>query len=209
MSRMKRAMHRSAELPSDLPAACAAAREQWPDAAHTADCPACRAWFAAVDRLDVAVVQRPAPEPPFGLSERIVRVVRRDRRQRQARRWLVGSALAASVAFAVFWLNRPEQSVNVATATVPPPSLQASLSDTGNALAALTRRAAGTLEPTLTFLPANAELPRPAWPTLTAASKQLDDLRQGGGAGLEPLANPARRAIGMLRAHLFAERPGT
>jgi predicted anti-sigma-YlaC factor YlaD len=181
---------------------------------HLAVCPACRALYGAGQRLSEGLRLLSPPALPVGLADRIVtRVVSAQRRQRRFRRWLIGTAVAASLLLVVFvGSQRPPPTpgpVEPPLVRAQPPSLQQQVEEAGVAVVALTRRTADeTVSQTRWLLPALVPLPAegdaPDWPEppLDLPAQPLREVGQGVSAGLEPVATSARRAVSLFLREL-------
>lgn len=194
---------RESELPN-LPPPCAAALTVLQrrldgetvtlspaEAAHVAACLDCRGRFAAIDQL-IAALQRTEPPVPTLLSERIIRhAIVDSRRRRQLRRWsLAAVGMAAGVAAAV-WSARAPAPVPEMARHSSPPDLRQDLTDAGEAVAALTRRAAGDA------VDAGRQLVPSVPPWRPPALEPARPFARTGAAladGFEPVATSARRA---------------
>jgi hypothetical protein len=179
--------------------------------AHLEACADCRERFRAAPDLLATLSRLDAPGPPALFTERLIADVRRagDRRRR-LRRWPLAGALAAAVVLAA-WLARPRPDTS-APAPAPaapglvqdsprlagPPELRRRVAEAGEAVAALTQRAAreavggGPLALPEVAMPAGL----PDWDAaLDPAARPLGDARQGLAEGFEPVATSARRAV--------------
>jgi len=155
-------------------------------AGHRATCRECRTREAAARSLLAAY----PPGPPFGMADRLTRVVRADRRQRAFRSYaLTVGGIAAMLLVTVWLAGSADQRRDDQTASVP--SLEDRLDDARSALVALTDRAKVTLPvPTV-----------PEWrigPWLDADAAGLADARRGLAEGLEPVTSSALRAASRL-----------
>jgi hypothetical protein len=166
------------------------------------------------------------PAPPAGLSARLVAALLEDRRQarRRARlRLVVGLAVAACVAVAVslyLWPGRPaapapKQQMVKPTPDSPKPVLHTaeatprqSMQTAVDAVASLTTRTTTqTVERTKKLIPlVEPTLPELSWaPTVPIPTVTLRSAGQGVSEGLEPVAQHARRAVGLLRRDLLSD----
>jgi len=134
-------------------------------AEHLAGCADCRTLHTAGAQLEIGLRQLPALTPPAFLSARLTARVLAERRARQRRRWLMGSALAASVLLAglfaypwggesfalvrharAWWQGAPPVLVAPPTQLAQPtavptgPSFRDGMAEAGSAVVALTRR---------------------------------------------------------------------
>jgi hypothetical protein len=189
-------------------------------AEHMAACPACGQWNTAVRRMRDGLRLVAAPPVPSDFAQRVAERVIADQvgRQRQRRRWFASAALAASLFLAVFagyrWINSKEPGPvspgpvadggkGAPEAPTPAPSPRASVTEAGEAVASLSRKATEeTVEQT-----------RLLWPVATAplsfdgidlqtpldpSAQSLREAGQGVSSGLEPVANSARRAMNLF-----------
>jgi hypothetical protein len=188
----------------------AAALEQ-----HLAGCADCRVWQAAARQLDKGIRHLPRPEATPELTRRIVRAVLVERSMRRRRRLLAVSGLAASLVIAVLlgaYLLRPKaRQQDLAVQTAPPshprtpetleaPGPSLSLRDSVAEVAQLTLRKADETVGQARSLWPNAA-PKEISPVPPPLTPPVDPLREAGSsvtAGLEPVADSARRAF-----HLF------
>ncbi len=191
--------------------------------AHVGGCAECRSWHSAVGRLTEGLRLLTPPVPREGLSDRIVARVLADRRSsvRWRRRLMVATALAASLLLAAlagyFWNRAPDTgpaAVDVVqddspsrrqdAASEQSPSLRESVAEASSAVASLTRRKtdetmgqAQLLWPVVAQAPGLEQPPGGASP-LDPPAQSLREAGQGVSAGLEPVANSARRALDLL-----------
>jgi len=199
-----------ADLDGELGAPSAALAE------HLAACAVCQRLHTAAQRLRRGLGLLTPPSVPAGLLDRVVGAVRIDRRHRQRQRFRLAGvlALAASVlviALAGQLLPRPmtpSRSPGHAVAIAPVPAAEPSIRDTvveaGSAVAGFTVRTVDeavdrtrVLLPTMddSLLPP-MELPPPL------ETPSLAEAGQGVSAGLEPIADSARRALSLFRRDL-------
>jgi len=204
-------------LDGDLPASALGAAD------HPAGCPACRAVRQGAVFL-LGRSPRPADRsPPQGFADRVARAAVADfRRRRLLRRASrVGSgALAAGLLIAA-WFAYP-RSVHPgrapsadSTATPRPPavrpvagltppgqpadSIRGQIGEAGSAVAALARKATDeTLEPARNLLAARPHPRAPAAKPAADVPEALTELPDAAKAGLEPLANTAKRAVNLF-----------
>jgi hypothetical protein len=178
--------------------------------AHLRECAECRARFAAATRLETGLARLTLPTPPDGMSARLTRRLgaeaRAMRRGRLLRRTLA-AALAASllVAIAVWQLlglggRPPEPGLKEPAPIVrhdpEPIRLQEKMVQAGESMVAVLDRA---VDQTRKVLPqmSGPELADPM-PSLDTPAQALREAGQGVGAGFEPVAASARRAVGLL-----------
>jgi hypothetical protein len=184
-------------------------------AAHLALCGECRAWQAAAQQLQAGVRLLPRPVPPPNLAGSVVRLVLAERRVARRRRYVLGAvaALAAGVLLAVtvsYWLPSreegrplPQQNIVEKKPEEPPPKNAVSLRESMADVAQLTFKRAD--ETVRTLLPGAAVNEPGTAPT----SSPVDSLREAGSsvsAGLEPVAESARRAWNLLLRELSPRR---
>jgi hypothetical protein len=195
---------------------------------HLASCISCRDWHQAAQRLEEGLRALPRPIAPACLTERIVRQVIADRRERS--RWQRRSVAVAAAAcllltpLTVSLLGlmtgrtpAPESSRQAATrpadrhAPPPPTSLRDSVEEAGSAVASLTDRLAGqTREQARHLWTVAAPLDMPGvLPGLSAlqtpldpATQSLRDAGQGMSAGIATVASSARRALSCFAREL-------
>ena len=189
--------------------------------AHLASCASCRRLDAAANRLETALGLTPPAARPSGLAGRIVTRVLAERRARlrYRRGLLAGAAAAAMVVLALVSYPRlggpaskpaPIQTVELRPKPEPRAnvSLQASVREAGNALAALVERTADeAVGESRTLLPAG--LPRQAAfdadrLAFDPSVRSLREASQGLSAGLQPVTASARRAVDLF----LREMPG-
>jgi len=197
---------RESDLPNLPPPECAAALDALQRrldgevvalppavAIHVAGCPDCRGRLAAIDRLTGALDRADSFVPAL-LTERIVAGAIADmRRRRRVRRWaLSGVGIAAGVV-AAFWLIRPlAPGPEMARRPSPPPDLRQDITDAGDAVAALTRRAAADAVDAGRRLVPN--VPSPPWPSVMEPARPFEEAGAALADGFEPVATSARRA---------------
>jgi hypothetical protein len=203
------------------PSECAAALEalhRWLDreslaippdvAAHVTLCPDCGGRFAASGQLAVALIPSESIDVPPLLTERLLAGLRRDTvRQRRARRMsLAGAGIAAGLVVAV-WLIRPpagppaepgpQRQEIVKDFGPPPPDLRAEFAGAGEAVAALTRRAAADAVGAGRLLVPTG--PPPVLPPpIAEPTRPLGEAGAALADGFEPVATSARRAAQMI-----------
>jgi hypothetical protein len=194
--------------------------QQWfdartPDAAPPALCPACAEWAVAAGRLDHGLRLRAAPAPPAYLADRIVARLRA--RHRRIRLFFAAGiiAAAATVLLAVWFtfpaFRAPTPAGPPIVAKAPDPespmpsvNLRDSVAQASSAMASLTTRTADeTMAKTKALLPgvvepslAKRNLPPPA------PARSLRDTGESVTAGLEPVADSARRAVSLFYREL-------
>jgi hypothetical protein len=173
-------------------------------AEHTRECTDCRERIRAADQLMVAISTATARRTPTPLmTERIIRAVERDRRHLRLRRWAaVGSALAAAVVLAVWFTSAARRNAGhpvMASA----PSLRRDAIDAGEAVAAISKRAAGETVGESRLLLPQIELPKIVNSSLSLATGPMENVGRSMADGLQPVANSARRAV-----NLFLGEPG-
>ncbi len=182
---------------------------------HLAGCADCRAWQAAARQLEKGIRHLPRPEPTPELTRRIVRAVLAERRMRRRRHVLTVSALAASLLIAVFlaaYLLRPDTRQETLAVQTPPasqprtpenmetPEPSLSLRDSVAEVAQLTLRKADETVGQARSLWPNAA-PKELRPVPSPLTPPVDPLREAGSsvtAGLEPVADSARRAFNLF-----------
>lgn len=191
-------------------------------AAHLAGCPACRQWQALATRVQAALDHGGEPLVPFGLSQRIVRVVHADQRARLFRRWAgVGATIAATLALVFFFFMNPFRDPAAPAPLVerPPvepkgpgdvPSLprvegltqaRVAIVDWTRDTAERTASQTAGLIPSFDLqvgdlLPDAEESPMGVEPvTLEPATRPLNEIRDGASVALRPVGDSARRAF--------------
>jgi predicted anti-sigma-YlaC factor YlaD len=205
----------------DLLQACldgAAAGDPAALATHLKDCPDCAALAAAARRLADGLRRLTPPAPPPGLADRIAGRALQDRRARlhKRRRWASAGtlAVAASLLIAIglrAWRPAPPveqpqptppQAAHVEPAPPGPDTIHDSVSQARSAVAALTSRTADeAVAQARALLP---DLSRPALndmdltPPLEAPAAPLREAGQNVSAGLEPVTDFSRRAVGQF-----------
>jgi anti-sigma factor RsiW len=199
----------------------------WPSEAasaadHLAACPECNELHRAGRRLHEGLRFLSASPPPSGFADRIVAHVLTDRQARRSRRrrWLVVTALAASLLVAVsagnYWFGKrdatspPLQPAPIADSGEKMPDTLASapsprdnVAGAGQAVASLSRKATDeTVEQTRLFWPvASSPLSFEGLDLQTPLEPSSHSLREAGqnvSSGLEPVANSARRAMNLF-----------
>jgi hypothetical protein len=192
---------------------------------HLQSCPNCAAEQPAVRRLLEGIALLAPTPSPVGLAdqitEQLVAQARRQRRLRQRR--LLGSvglliaaaALLLAVGIRLWWptpvapdLHQTNPSV-VRQAEPPAEPLRDSIAQASTAVASLTSRAASqTMDQTTSLLPL---LPAPRLNPMAAEAAPIEPLREASAevsAGLAPVADSARRAVGLFLRDLPMGRNG-
>jgi hypothetical protein len=187
---------------------------------HLRTCPECRVLDAAAQRLREGLLAMTPPGPPADLSSRIVGQILHDRRRSRRRRVVAWTALAAglllTIGMATAWPrifpSKPTDSGNSASILPksehpsPPLRLRESMAEAGYAVASLTSRAADeTVGHTRLLIPAvtGGSLDMvDAAPALEAPKQSLREAGLGVSEGLEPVAESARRAVGLFLREL-------
>jgi hypothetical protein len=192
---------------------------------HLRQCPGCSTLFEAARRLSDGLRLLTPPSPPGGLTDRIVAGVLAERRQRVHRRRLrtwsrvalaVAACLLVALGVRTYWA-RPTPAGTGETArgerpapppprpVVPPPPpappLRDSVAEAGSAVASLTSRTAGaTFSETAALLPWGASLPElgEVDPMVEPPTRPFRAAGAGVSAGLGPVAESARRAVGLF-----------
>jgi predicted anti-sigma-YlaC factor YlaD len=182
---------------------------------HLKDCPACAALVGAAGRLADGLRRLAPPAPPPDLADRIVGRIVHDRRARRhrRRRWAgAGSfAVAASLLVAIglrAWRPEapprpiPPEVARVEPAAADADTLRESVAQARSAVAALTSRTADeAVARTKALLP---DLGQPSLkeidlpPPLEVPAAPLREAGQSVSAGLEPVADFSRRAVGQF-----------
>jgi hypothetical protein len=197
--------------------------QQWFDArtpgASPPLCPACAEWSIAAGRLDRGLRLLAAPSPPAYLADRIIARLRAKRR-RVRLLFTAGAFAAAAMLLLTIWLSFalhqttkpdviPQGFVKAPEPEPSPPSvnLRDSVAQAGSAMASLTSRTADeTVAKTRILLPVVAEPAFGGTDTQNPVASQARTLRDTGEsvtAGLEPVADSARRAVSLF----FRELP--
>jgi hypothetical protein len=190
--------------------------------AHRAACSTCAANERAARVLQRSMRAQPSIVPPAGWTDRLVSAVLADVEtkpagRRSSARFVVLLAIAASLLLALaVWsrLGRAPVTSSIPPAPGPemlagktgpaPISVEASLEEAGDALAALTRRTTErTLEPALNLRAGSAgaptlSIPDPLPDAMEPAAQSLAEVRLGASSGLSPMARTARRAFAMF-----------
>jgi hypothetical protein len=189
-------------------------------------CPACAEWAAAARRLDRGLRLLVPPAPPAYLAERVVALVAADRRRRRYRLLFAASAAAvAALLLLAAWqaffhadplapapspdpsavAQRPAPSADAPPDAPGRATLHDSVAAAGSAMASLTSRTADeTVERTRMLWPV-VEPPLGKFdlqPPLEPPTHSLQEAGQGVSAGLEPVADSARRAVGLFLREL-------
>lgn len=188
---------------------------------HLESCTDCRERFAAAKRLrDVLGAFPESPVSPAWTDHTVTHMLADQRRRLTRQRWLAGSALAASMLLMIsgyLWF-RMSGPVTIAERPGPPaplddpPVLTRSLKEARRELAALTERIGDQITEQTQVLPAATILPLEMTPVswmpferpLSSLSQSLRQSKRGVSAGLDPVADGARRAL-----TYFLRPPGT
>lgn len=189
---------------------------------HRTTCADCGEWFAAAVAMDRGLSALPLLCVPVSAWDKIVGQLLRDSRAEASRRRL--RLAAASAAFALVggllaWnrgsvpddrrpapvtvaAGRPSPFPQGAALAVSPPTVNQSLAEAGSALASLvTRTADETVGSGRLLIPEKVDPPlsiatTDAWQqALETTPQALREAGQGVSAGLEPVADSARRAV--------------
>lgn len=190
---------------------------------HLRHCPECQALVAASRRLKDGLRQLTPPLPPPDLAARIAERVLLDRRRarkRQRRRWTVSLALAASL-FVVLLLRldwrgqtslHPTDNSEATALKEKPrsspadvPTLRESAEELSGAVASLTSQTAEeTMGQTRWLVPkmSSPSLPKVDLEAIEPPTRPLREAGEGVSAGLEPVANSARRAVDLFLREL-------
>lgn len=169
---------------------------------HLDTCPACAAERAAITRFVNGLSRLRPPTVPPDLTDRVTAHVLAEAMPRPFLRWrrVATATLAAAAVLAVAvgaWALRPTPSTPApaAIAELPAP-LRGSVAEAQSAVVALTSRTATeTVESTSRLLP-NVSLD-PSEPTAPAVDPLLE-ATSGVGAAVAPVADSARRAVGLF-----------
>ena len=179
-------------------------------------CPACSEWGAAASRLDRGLRLLAPPTPPALLTARIVARVGAERRRRMRLFLAAGVAAAAAALLLGVWLRLHRENLASAPSPEPPTLAQApeppratlrdSVAEAGSAVAALTTRTADeTVANTKSLLPVVTD-PTPGKielePPPDLPARSLRETGEGVTAGLAPVADSARRAVGLFLREL-------
>lgn len=190
-------------------------------------CAACAGWAAAARRLDRGLFLLTPPAPSSSLTDRVIAHVVAQRRARRRRLLFLGGAVAAAAAMLLVAVWQAAGTHGSATtpqpqpqpqplvradepAKLPPPAptLRDSVAEAGTAVASLTSRTADeTVAQTKALLPVVTDptlgrLDLGA-PPLDPAARSLRETGEGVTDGLGPVADSARRAVGLF----FRELP--
>jgi hypothetical protein len=176
---------------------------------HLYACPDCAIERLAIERLIQGVPRLRPPAVPADVTERLVSVALAESMVRPEAdwRWRVAVAsftLAASVALLlVAWAVWPTQSPHVQpqVAAEQPASLRDSMAEAQSAVVALTSRTANeTVETTSQLLPlvAPGDLEAAMAGPIDPAMEPLREATSGVGAAVAPVADSARRAVGLF-----------
>jgi len=191
-------------------------------AGHVADCHKCGEMHRASSRLREGLLHFDVPQAPRDFADRVVTRVLLDRQARRSRRqrWLVVTALAASLLLAVSagYYRFGKRDANPTFVEPAPladggnkapeeltlaPSPRESVAEAGQAVASLSRKARDeTVEQTMLLWPvASAPLSFDGLDLQTPLDPPSQSLREAGqnvSSGLEPVANSARRAMNLF-----------
>jgi hypothetical protein len=162
----------------------------------------------------------PLPQPAPELTDRIVSSVLFDRRRRQTRRRIVAraAALAAGILVVLFASEqRPGQEHKVEPEVIvkgpgeTPPSLRKTLTQASSAVVESARRQVNeAVSSTLRLVPPVEALPMDDEWQLEPALRPLQEASQGVAAGLDPVAEKARRAFALFVRDLSPRgKPGS
>lgn len=195
---------------------------------HLLGCPHCAASHQAIDRLLAGVAQLSSPASPPYLGDSLTRTLLAEAKQQQARRWrrrvfFAGFAAAAAALLLTIWAWRPlsrspgengkgETSVvQIESPADPAPPLRDSMARAGEAVAKLTNRTANdAVDRSRTLVPLMNGPAEPLTSVSTGPDPQLDKpLREAAGGvsnGLAPVAESARRAVGLFLRDLPMSR---
>ena len=187
-------------------------------------CPACAEWAAAARRLDCGLRLLTPPTPPPHLAERIVAGVAVRRRRRYRVVFWAGAAAAAAAAvllIVVAWQayragGAPTAPTPTAQGPGPAPAvptpaeahttLRESVEEAGSAVASLTSRTADeTVAKTKGLIPVIVDPSLGKFdlqPPLDPPARTLREAGEGVSSGLEPVADSARRAVGLFLREL-------
>jgi hypothetical protein len=184
---------------------------------HLSECAKCRELHLVAQRLGEGLRLFPPLVYPADLFGRLESsLLTHHRRVLRIRRFVGSIAVAASLlvaALSVHFFARPgSQSDNLQPQVAsipraksdPPPSLNRSVAEAGNAVVSLTRRAADeTLDQGRLLLPvvlpsAAVSQPRVLQPDLSPPSQTLADVKDSMASGLDQVATSARRAVNLF-----------
>lgn len=174
---------------------------------HLASCLACRALYESTVELTHGLRHMPRPQPPEGMTDRIVAGVLFDRRRRQRlRMWVSVAALAAAILVGIlavqFWPQptKPIEPTPVVEGTSE--SVRQVVFNAGSAVVDEAKRQVDeAVESTLSYLPSwdGSFLPPMEFESpLEPAERSLKEAGQGVTAGLEPVADSAKRAFALF-----------
>jgi anti-sigma factor RsiW len=172
---------------------------------HLVTCAACKRLHTASQRLRRGLNWLAPPSVPAGLLDRVVAAVRTDRRHRQRQRFRLAGALALAASVLVIALagQMLPQPASPPSARPAEASIRETVNEASYAVARLTERTVDQavdhtrgLLPTMDDSLLPMELPAPLEPPSLAGAGQ------GVSAGLEPLADSARRAFALFRRDL-------
>ncbi len=181
-------------------------------------CPACAEWAAAARRLDCGLRLLTPPTPPPHLAERIVAGVAVRRRRRYRVVFWAGAAAAAAAVLLSSSPGRligetprprrrpPKAPVPRRVPEPPRPYPGESVEEAGSAVASLTSRTADeTVAKTKGLIPVIVDPSLGKFdlqPPLDPPARTLREAGEGVSSGLEPVADSARRAVGLFLREL-------
>jgi hypothetical protein len=183
---------------------------------HLSICRPCREFHGAAQLLEEGLSFLPAPAAPPALSRRVISATLADRRRTlQWRRLAPAAALAAGILLIIVARSGLAPSVRPGPAPLPAAddaalrlSFQDSVTQAGSAVLVLTQRAADeTVGSTRVLLPEPNSLSptfdlRVMQSSVEPPTLPLRDAQEGVVAGLEPVANSARRAVDLLLSEI-------
>jgi predicted anti-sigma-YlaC factor YlaD len=180
---------------------------------HLKECPQCAGLAAAADRLAAALPRLAPPAPPADLTSRIVGRVLQERRARHARhrRWASAGtlAVAASLLLAIGLRAWRPGEPEVPPQPAPPPVAAQKPAETGSihdsvaqARSTVTALASRTAEEAVArtkgLLPDLGRSPLEEIELAPPLEAPLREAGQNVSAGLEPVADFSRRAVGQF-----------
>ncbi len=186
-------------------------------------CAACAEWAAAAGRLDRGLRLLAPPAPPPHLAERIVAgaVCWRRRRRYRVLLWAGAAATAAALLIVVAWqafhaggtpaapapiVQTPRPAPTPPAPAVAHATLRESVEAAGSAVASLTSRTADeTVAKTKGLIPVIVDPSMGKFdlePPLDPPTRTLREAGAGVSSGLEPVADSARRAVGLFLREL-------
>lgn len=182
---------------------------------HLVACRACRTLYESAVALRKGLAEMLPPQPAPELTDRIVTSVLFDRRRRQARRRIVAraAALAAGILVVLFASEQrpgPEHKEEPAV-IAQGPSLRKTLTEASSAVVESARRQVNeALSSTLWLVPPVEGLPVDDEWQFEPALRPLQEASQGVAAGLDPVADKARRAFALFVRDLSPRgKPGS